>query len=120
MPRVHVIHHGIPMADYTFSATKDDYVAFLGRLAPCKGPHLAIEAARRAGVRLKLAGEIQPIFKEYWERQIAPNIDGRQIEYIGEVNAAQKNALLSRARMFVRRGGAGVAGATGSGAIGEG
>ena len=101
MPRLHVVHHGLPMNDYTFSSSKDDYVAFLGRIVPCKGPHLAIEAARRAGIRLKLAGEVQPLFREYWERDVAPSIDGRQIEYIGEVNAAQKNALLSRARALL-------------------
>jgi glycosyltransferase involved in cell wall biosynthesis len=101
MARMHVVHHGIPIDDYTFSSAKDDYVAFLGRMAPCKAPHLAIEAARRAGVRLKLAGEIQPIFRDYWERQVAPGLDGRQIEYVGEANHEQKNRLLSRARALL-------------------
>jgi glycosyltransferase involved in cell wall biosynthesis len=101
MPRLHVVHHGIPLKDYMFSSTKDDYVAFLGRLAPCKAPHLAIEAARRAGVRLKIAGEIQPIFQDYWDSQVGPLIDGRQVEYVGEANAAQKNLLLSRARALL-------------------
>ncbi len=101
MPRRHVIHHGIPTDDYSFSAAKEDYVAFLGRMAPCKGPHLAIEAARRAGVRLKLAGEIQPTFQRYWEEKVAPQIDGRQIEFVGEANPAQKSVLLSRARALL-------------------
>jgi len=101
MPLVHVIHHGVPLTDYTFSDTKDDYVAFLGRMAPCKGPHLAIEAAVLAGVRLKLAGEIQPVFRDYWEEQVRPGIDGRQIEYVGEADFAVKNALLSRARALL-------------------
>jgi len=101
MTRLHVVHHGIPVSDYIFSVQKDDYVAFLGRMAPCKGPHLAIEAARRAGIRLKLAGEVQPIFRDYWEQQVRPLIDGRQIEYVGEVNHDQKNELLSRARALL-------------------
>jgi glycosyltransferase involved in cell wall biosynthesis len=101
MPRMHVIHHGIPTADYEFSAQKDDYVAFLGRMAPCKGPHLAIEAARRAGIRLKLAGEIQPIFRDYWQELVLPLIDGRQIEYVGEADLAAKNALLTKARALL-------------------
>jgi glycosyltransferase involved in cell wall biosynthesis len=101
MPNVRVVHHGIPSSDYVFSEDKDDYVAFLGRMAPCKGPHLAIAAARRAGVRLKLAGEIQPIFKDYWERDVAPGIDGRQIEYLGEADFLLKNELLSRARALL-------------------
>jgi len=74
------------------------YVAFLGRMAPCKGADRAIAAARRAGVKLKLAGEIQPVFREYWESQVLPHIDGRDVEYVGEADFACKNELLSRAR----------------------
>ena len=66
---VHVVHHGIPSNEYTFRRARDDYVAFLGRMAPCKGPHLAIEAARRAGIPIKLAGEIQPMFRDYWDQR---------------------------------------------------
>jgi glycosyltransferase involved in cell wall biosynthesis len=101
MPNVHVVHHGIHLPDYTFSAEKDEYVAFLGRMAPCKGPHLAIAAARLARVHLKLAGEIQPTYREYWEREVCPAIDGRQIEYVGEADLATKNKLLSRARALL-------------------
>jgi glycosyltransferase involved in cell wall biosynthesis len=101
MPHVRVVYHGIPVSDYTFSDEKEDYVAFLGRMAPCKGPHLAIEAARRAGIRLKLAGEIQPVFHDYWEQQIRPFIDGDRIEYVGEADFSGKNALLAKARALL-------------------
>src|SRR5262249_7949082 len=62
---------------------------------------LAIAAARTAGVRLKLAGEVQPMFKKYWEEQVFPFIDGDRIEYVGEVDFAAKNALLANARAFL-------------------
>ena len=101
MPHVHVVLHGIPLGDYTFSAEKEDYVAFLGRMAPCKGAHLAIAAARRAGVRLKLAGEIQPLFHDYWHQQVLPHIDDDHISYVGEADFALKNELLSKARALV-------------------
>ena len=101
MPRVSVVHHGIDLDHYRFRAEKDDYFAFLGRMAPCKAPHLAIEAARRAGVRLKLAGEIQPTYRDYWDQQVAPHLDGSRIEYIGEADPEVKNELLSRARALV-------------------
>jgi glycosyltransferase involved in cell wall biosynthesis len=101
MPWVHTVHHGIDPDRYVYSADKDDYVAFLGRMAPAKGPHLAIAAAKKAGVRLKLAGEIQPVFHEYWYEQVLPLIDGDQIEFIGEVDRLRKNALLSRARALL-------------------
>jgi glycosyltransferase involved in cell wall biosynthesis len=101
MPLMHVVHHGLPIEDYQFRAGKEDYVAFLGRMVPCKGPHLAIQAARRAGVRLKLAGEVQPVFRDYWEKEVLPHIDGRDIEYVGEADREMKNALLSRARALL-------------------
>jgi glycosyltransferase involved in cell wall biosynthesis len=101
MPKMHVVHHGLPVERYTCTAERGDYVAFLGRMAPCKGPHLAIDAARRAGVQLKLAGEVQPLFQDYWEREVLPRIDGKQIQYIGEADHEQKNELLTRARALL-------------------
>src|SRR6185295_5992242 len=48
-----------------------------------------------------LAGEVQPVFKEYWEQQVAPSVDGDQAEYIGEADFATKNTLLSNARALL-------------------
>ena len=101
MPRVDVVHHGIPVDDYVFSDEKQEYVAFLGRMAPCKGAHLAIQAARRAGIRLKLAGDVQPLFKDYWEHQVLPLVDGHHVEYVGTADFATKNDLLSNARALL-------------------
>lgn len=101
MPLTSVVHHGIPVDQYMCADHKDDYVAFLGRMAPCKGPHLAIEAARLAGVRLRMAGEVQPIFHDYWERKVQAEIDGDRVEYIGEADWRIKNELLSRARALL-------------------
>jgi glycosyltransferase involved in cell wall biosynthesis len=97
LPRMTVIHHGIETSSYTFREDKDDYLAFLGRLAPYKGAHLAIDIARRSGRRLKIAGEVQPAFRDYWESQVLPHVDGRQVEFIGEADHAAKNELLSHA-----------------------
>jgi glycosyltransferase involved in cell wall biosynthesis len=101
MPKIHVARHGINLADYMFSEVKSDYVAFLGRMAPCKGPHLAIQAARAAGVRLKLAGEVQPHFADYWNHEVKPHIDGDRVEYLGEADLRLKNELLSGARALL-------------------
>lgn len=101
MAKITVVHHGIPIDEYTYADRKDDYLLFLGRMVPCKGPHLAIDVARRAGLRLKLAGEIQPMYADYWRNDVLPQIDGNQIEYVGEAGRAMKNALLSRARALL-------------------
>jgi glycosyltransferase involved in cell wall biosynthesis len=98
MPRLHVVHHGIPVERHTFRADKHDYVAFLGRMAPCKGAHRAIQAARRAGIRLKLAGEVQPLYRGYWETEVLPHLDGDRVQYLGEADFDLKNDVLSHAR----------------------
>jgi len=101
LPQMTVIHHGIELSDYRYRDTKDDYVCFLGRMAPVKAPHLAIAAARQAGVRIKLAGEIQPVFQSYWDEEVAPLVDGTDVEYVGEADPEAKNDLLGNARALL-------------------
>jgi glycosyltransferase involved in cell wall biosynthesis len=94
-----VVHNGIDVDSFPFQAAKDDYALFVGRFAPEKAPHLAIEAARRAGVRLLLAGK-GPVGVEnaYFDEYIRPRVDGRNVEYVGEADGALKRDLYSNAR----------------------
>jgi glycosyltransferase involved in cell wall biosynthesis len=101
MPKVAVVHHGVEPSNYAFSSRKQGYLAFLGRIAPCKGAHIACEVARRSGLPLKLAGEVQPAFQEYWRQRVLPYVGHDGIEYVGEADHARKNELLSRARALL-------------------
>jgi glycosyltransferase involved in cell wall biosynthesis len=96
-----VIHHGLPMKQFQPTVTQpEDYLVWLGRIVPEKGTHTAIEAAKKAGRRLVLAGTIDQHLAEsvdYFEKMVKPHIDGKQITYIGPVNLMQKIDLLSRA-----------------------
>jgi glycosyltransferase involved in cell wall biosynthesis len=94
LPYVRTIHHGIDCSHYRIGERKRDYLCFLGRIAPIKGPHLAIAVAKRAGIPLKIAGGVQPMFQDYFEAQIKPHIDGRFIEYLGVADLEAKNELL--------------------------
>ena len=101
MPAVQTIHHGIDPHSCHLAEEKQEYLAFLGRIAPIKGTHIAIEVAKKAGIPLKIAGEIQPMYQQYFDSEIKPQIDGRFIEYIGEVDMKAKNELLSKARALL-------------------
>lgn len=101
MPHISAIHHGIDLSRYRLRENKREYLAFLGRIAPVKGTHLAIEVAKKSGLPLKIAGEIQPIYKDYWEKAVKPHVDGQFIEYVGEVDLKEKNELLGNARAML-------------------
>jgi len=45
-----VVYNGIDVETFPLESRKDDYVLFIGRMAPAKAPHLAIEAALQADV----------------------------------------------------------------------
>ena len=102
LPNVRTIHHGIDLSLYQLVEKKQQYLSFIGRIAPIKGTHLAIEVAHRTGVPLKIAGEVQPQFREYFESKIRPKIDGKLVEYIGPADLQAKNELLgnSMAMLF--------------------
>ncbi len=99
---VAVIHHGVPVKNVTPQAIHPgNFFVWLGRMVPEKGAHLAIEAARKAGVPLVLAGIVDqhvPQALRYFHEQIEPQIDGQQIKYIGPVGWQEKIDLLRRAK----------------------
>jgi glycosyltransferase involved in cell wall biosynthesis len=96
---VATVYNGIDPDTYEFHAEPDDppYLVFFGRIAPEKGPHLAIELAKRTGWHLKMAGKVDRADQEFYEKEIKPQIDGKQIEYLGEANHAQKSEIMGRA-----------------------
>ena len=93
------VHHGLPDGVCPFNpAPRGRYLAFLGRVSPEKGLERAVAIARRAGMRLRIAAKVDKGGDErYWRERIAPLIDEAQVEYIGEVDEAQKPLFLGNA-----------------------
>jgi glycosyltransferase involved in cell wall biosynthesis len=92
-------YNGIAPSEFTFNAKAGDYLVFLARFHPEKGAHLAIEIAKRAGVRIKLAGI--PHDEAYFREQVAPHIDGDRVQFVGPVQREARNELLSNALALV-------------------
>lgn len=93
------VYNGIDSSRYAFSPSPDSppYLAFVGRMSPEKGPQLAIEIAKRSGWQLKMAGKVDVVDREFFASEIEPLIDGRQIQYLGEVSNEEKAAILGGA-----------------------
>jgi glycosyltransferase involved in cell wall biosynthesis len=91
------VYHGLPRDLHKFSAGPGKYLAFLGRISPEKRPDIAIKAARRAGLPLKIAAKVDVVDRVYFEHEIAPLLAPPEIEYIGELNEQEKTAFLGDA-----------------------
>jgi glycosyltransferase involved in cell wall biosynthesis len=94
-----VIENGITVERFEPVMQKKDFVLTLGRICPEKGYHLAIDAAKLAKKRIILAGEVAGFeaHRNYFEKEIAPRIDGDQSIFLGAVGFEQKKKLLRTA-----------------------
>jgi glycosyltransferase involved in cell wall biosynthesis len=92
------VHHGLPLELHkpTF-APQGGYLAFLGRISPEKRPDRAIEIARQSGLPLKIAAKVDKVDEGYFRETIAPMIDGKNVEFVGEINENAKGEFLGQA-----------------------
>jgi len=97
-----VVHHGLDPSRHPPGDGRRDDAVFLGRLSPCKGPEVAIEAARAAGVPIRLAGEVHPAdATPAWTRRLRAALELPRVEHVGAVGGARKLELLGGARALL-------------------
>lgn len=77
------IYNGIDLQKFKFNEKPEDYFLVAGRFVPEKGIDLAILAAKKAKIKLKIAGG--PAEGPFWEKKIKPYLDNR-IQYVGMVD----------------------------------
>lgn len=96
---IHTVYNGIDTSVYPFSPmpSQPAYLAFVGRISPEKGPLEAIQIARASGLPLKMAGKIDAVDRVFYQEKVESQIDGEQIQYLGEVSHEEKVALLGGA-----------------------
>jgi glycosyltransferase involved in cell wall biosynthesis len=84
-----VIPNYFDREDFTYRGNdeKEDYFLYLGRVYSGKGCDVAFQAAERAGVHLKVAGQIEPGYK-------IPD----HVEYIGYADIETRRELMSKAK----------------------
>lgn len=91
------IYHGEDLDHFKFNPKPMNYLIWLGRISTLKGTREAIEIAQKVGRRLIIAGKIDDIDKEYYDKEVSPLIDGRQIQFVGEVTLREKAEYLKNA-----------------------
>ncbi len=98
---VGVVYNAINVPSFPYEERKEDYLLFLSRISVDKMPHLAVEVARRTGKRLIIAGKVDRVDEEYFQSVLAPLIDGKQVQFVGEADARLKRELYAKAYCLV-------------------
>jgi len=93
------VYNGIDISEITFHEKPGDDLIFLGRIHPDKGTHLAIETAKKAGIKLIIAGIIQD--ENYFNKMVKPHIDDKTVEFIGPVDPPKRNKLFAQAKALL-------------------
>lgn len=97
-----VVHNGVPLDRYPYRADKEDFLLFVGRATADKGPEVAIDVAKRAGLPLVMAIKIaEPLEIEYYETMMAPAMIGADVDVRTGVGHDEKVDLMGRARAIV-------------------
>ena len=79
------VYNGLDPAEYIYRGRKEKWDLFLGKLHSDRGYQWAVDAAKRTGRSLIIAGGWRPSFTG-------------GIKYVGEVGGKRKAVLLARAR----------------------
>jgi glycosyltransferase involved in cell wall biosynthesis len=102
---IDIVYNGLPMREFQQQEKRrEDFLIWIGRFSPEKGPDVAIEAAKRADRSIVLGGTIDEESEEkknYFYEVIKPLINDKQVQYVGPVDKTQKIELLSQAYGFL-------------------
>ena len=96
------VYHGLDLEHmYSLGKGEGGYLAFVSRIAPEKGPAVAIHAATNAGMRIKVAGNVPEAATEFFETEVKPLFDNPLVEWLGELDDDGKNRVIGDAAGFI-------------------
>jgi len=99
---LHVSYNACDFDAYDLVESSGEYLAFLGRMSANKNPVDAVRIAQAVRMAIMLAGAPQNSSEEiYFQNEVQPLIDNRQVRYVGRVNHEQKRELLRKAAAFL-------------------
>src|SRR4051794_20654184 len=105
---VPVVENGVALPPWPPQQPKEDFALVMGRICPEKNVHAALEAAAHAGTRVLIGGRVFPYreHQAYFEEKLGPLLrapfgNGIRHEFLGVLNAAQRQHLLTRAKCLL-------------------
>jgi glycosyltransferase involved in cell wall biosynthesis len=92
---IDTVFNGVDTTLYDFRQQPGEYLLFSGRVVHDKGVHNAIALSQKAGLPLKIAGPITD--QKYFDEQVKPYIDNKQIEYLGNLDQKTLSQVITHA-----------------------
>ena len=93
------VYNGVNLSEFEFCEKPKNYFLYMGAIGEHKNPKEAILAAKKAGIKLILAGGKKR--EPYFSKEVKPLIDGRRIQYLGEITDKRRVNLLRHAKGFL-------------------
>ncbi|MFA7209061.1 MAG: glycosyltransferase family 4 protein [Parcubacteria group bacterium] len=100
-PNTKVIYNALPIEKFPVESKKENYLLFLGRITPVKGILEAIEVAHKTNIPLVIVAKVDPVDKEFYEKEVMDKIDGEFIRYVGEADFAGKAEYFKKAKCLL-------------------
>jgi glycosyltransferase involved in cell wall biosynthesis len=99
MQWIGAVYNGEDPKEFPFIKRPENYVCFIGRLDREKNPHLAIELALTSGIKIKVAGKVDFLGNDYFNKEVKKYFRHPLVEFLGELDKKQSIKLLSKARL---------------------
>lgn len=99
---VGTVYNAVDQNKYHLEENKEDYLLFLARMNPQKGAHIAVQVANKMKMKLKMVTKIsEPAEKEYFSKTVAPIINEKYCEIIGEIDIKLKALIYRKAKCLL-------------------
>ena len=92
-----VVYNAIDLSQLKFNPKGGDHFIWIARVTPVKGIEIAIKVAKKLGLKLLLAGQIQPMMKDYFKTKIKPQLSSK-IKYLGEISQEELSEFYGQAK----------------------
>lgn len=93
------VYNGVDTSVFSYNGNPSDYFLYLGSIGRNKNPKEAILACKKAGAPMIIGGRIKD--RDYYEKEITPLIDGKQIRWVGELSRGEIINLYRQAKGFL-------------------
>ncbi|MEA2538325.1 MAG: hypothetical protein QOF11_2559 [Chloroflexota bacterium] len=106
VPWAGVVYNGLNLEGAPFERRRSDALCFVGRIAPEKGVVDAIEIARLSGRPLRIVAKLGPtaVEQEYAETVFKPALERADVEFLGELGSAERDAILASSHALLMPG----------------